>query len=130
MRRPTISNRTDTIFPYTTRVRSIGVLCHRFPELQAPKQEDICNATKNREQEVKAIAPEADALLVIGAPNSSNSNRLVEVAKVAGCARAYLVQRAADIDWAALDGVKTLGLTAGASAPAELVEEEIGRAHV
>jgi len=122
---------TQTTLSVDDTAEIIAVLRRRFPELQSPKQEDICYATTNRQQAVKAIAPEADALLVIGAPNSSNSNRLVEVAKNAGCTRAVLVQRAADIDWKALDGVRTLGLTAGASAPEILIEEVIAacRAH-
>src|SRR5262249_2366665 len=93
--------------------------------IQGPHKEDICYATTNRQAAVRAIAPKADALLVIGAPNSSNSNRLVEVAKVHGCGKAMLVQRAGDIDWNWLSGVKSLGLTAGASAPEILVEEVI-----
>ena len=122
---------TQTTLSVDDTAEIIAVLRRRFPELQSPKQEDICYATTNRQQAVKAIAPEADALLVIGAPNSSNSNRLVEVAKNAGCTRAVLVQRAVDIDWKALEGVRTLGLTAGASAPETLVEEVIAacRAH-
>jgi 4-hydroxy-3-methylbut-2-enyl diphosphate reductase len=93
--------------------------------LQGPKKEDICYATTNRQTAVKALAPRCDALMVIGAPNSSNSKRLVEVAKREGCDRAVLVQRAAEITWSDLDGVKVLGITAGASAPEILVEEVI-----
>jgi 4-hydroxy-3-methylbut-2-enyl diphosphate reductase len=100
----------------------------RYPAIEGPMKEDICYATTNRQAAVKAIAPRSDGLLVIGAPNSSNSNRLVEVAKVHGCARALLVQRASDIDWAWFDGVRTLGLTAGASAPEVLVDEVIAAA--
>ena len=106
----------------------VEALKTRFPSIQGPHKEDICYATTNRQAAVKALAPRVDALLVIGAPNSSNSNRLVEVAKVYGCARALLVQRAAEIDWAWLDGVQTLGLTAGASAPEVLVDEVINAA--
>src|SRR5690606_9010105 len=116
---------TQTTLSVDDTSEIVAILKRRFPALQAPKQEDICYATTNRQQAVKAIAPQADALLVIGAPNSSNSNRLVEVARSAGCTRAVLVQRARDIDWAALEGVRTLGLTAGASAPETLVEEVI-----
>ncbi|GAB5387354.1 MAG: hypothetical protein Alpg2KO_03220 [Alphaproteobacteria bacterium] len=90
-----------------------------------PKTDDICYATTNRQQAVKEIANRAEVLLVLGAPNSSNSNRLVEVGKAYGCRDAMLVQRAAEIDWPRLEGVKTLGITAGASAPEVLVEEVI-----
>ncbi|MFN4170812.1 MAG: 4-hydroxy-3-methylbut-2-enyl diphosphate reductase, partial [Pseudorhodobacter sp.] len=97
----------------------------RFPAILAPAHDDICYATTNRQAAVKAIAPVIDALLVIGAPNSSNSKRLVEVGRAAGCAYAQLVQRAADIDWRALEGISSLGITAGASAPEVLVNEVI-----
>ncbi len=98
----------------------------RFPKIEGPHKEDICYATTNRQTAVKAIAEKSDIMLVIGAPNSSNSNRLAEVAKISGCKKAILIQRAVDIDWALFDqGVKTLGLTAGASAPDVLVEEVI-----
>jgi 4-hydroxy-3-methylbut-2-en-1-yl diphosphate reductase len=97
----------------------------RFPAIHAPAHEDICYATTNRQAAVKAVAPRIDALLVIGAPNSSNSKRLVEVGRAAGCAYAQLIQRAADIDWRALEGAKAIGLTAGASAPEVLVNEVI-----
>ena len=90
-----------------------------------PHKEDICYATTNRQEAVKAIAPLCDALLVVGAPNSSNSKRLVEVASRAGCSYAQLVQRAKDIDWRALDGINTIGITAGASAPDVLIQEVI-----
>ena len=104
----------------------VAALNRRFPGIEGPQKEDICYATTNRQAAVKAIAGEADVLLVIGAPNSSNSNRLAEVAKNAGCSRAALIQRAADIDWGLFDAdVKTLGLTAGASAPDILIEEVI-----
>jgi 4-hydroxy-3-methylbut-2-enyl diphosphate reductase len=103
----------------------VDALKARFPTIEGPAREDICYATTNRQEAVKAIAPKADALLVIGAPNSSNSNRLVEVATVHGCQKAFLVQRAAEIDWGALAGVKILGVTAGASAPEVLVDEVI-----
>jgi 4-hydroxy-3-methylbut-2-en-1-yl diphosphate reductase len=106
----------------------VTALQERFPDIQGPHKEDICYATTNRQAAVRAIAPKSDALLVIGAPNSSNSNRLVEVARSYGCKKALLVQRAAEIDWSWLDGVKTLGLTAGASAPEVLVEEVIAAA--
>jgi 4-hydroxy-3-methylbut-2-enyl diphosphate reductase len=94
-------------------------------EIDAPAHDDICYATTNRQAAVKAVAPKIDALLVIGAPNSSNSKRLVEVGSAAGCPYSMLIQRAADIDWRALEGVRAIGLTAGASAPEILVNEVI-----
>ncbi|MFZ9198170.1 MAG: 4-hydroxy-3-methylbut-2-enyl diphosphate reductase [Paracoccaceae bacterium] len=97
----------------------------RFPKIIAPAHDDICYATTNRQAAVKAIAPKIDALLVIGAPNSSNSKRLVEVGSAAGCGYSQLIQRAADIDWRALDGIGAVGVTAGASAPELLVNEVI-----
>jgi len=103
----------------------VAALQARFPSIVGPHKEDICYATTNRQEAVKAMAPHADAMLVVGAPNSSNSRRLVEVGARAGCGYAQLVQRAADIDWRALDGIRTLGLTAGASAPELLVDEVI-----
>ncbi|MAY33520.1 MAG: 4-hydroxy-3-methylbut-2-enyl diphosphate reductase [Rhodovulum sp.] len=103
----------------------VAALQTRFPNIVGPHKEDICYATTNRQHAVKAIAPKCDALLVVGAPNSSNSKRLVEVAANNGCAYAQLVQRATDIDWRALDGIKTIGLTAGASAPDVLINEVI-----
>ena len=101
----------------------VAALQARFPAILGPHKEDICYATTNRQAAVKAIAGKIDALLVIGAPNSSNSQRLVEVGRAAGCGYAQLVQRATDIDWRALDGISALGVTAGASAPEELVNE-------
>jgi 4-hydroxy-3-methylbut-2-enyl diphosphate reductase len=95
----------------------------RFPEIVGPHKEDICYATTNRQEAVLRVAPVVDAMVVVGAPNSSNSQRLKEVAERAGCPRAVLVQRAGDIDWSFFDGIKTLGVTAGASAPEVLVEE-------
>jgi 4-hydroxy-3-methylbut-2-enyl diphosphate reductase len=103
----------------------VAALKARFPAIVGPHKEDICYATTNRQEAVKAIAPKVDALLVIGAPNSSNSRRLVEVASAGGCAYAQLVQRAGEIDWRALDGITSVGLTAGASAPQVLVDEVI-----
>ncbi len=103
----------------------IAILKERYPNLEMPKKEDICYATTNRQTAVKLIADKADMVMVIGAPNSSNSRRLVEVAKLNGCPRSMLVQRASDIDFAAFDGVATLGITAGASAPEILVEEVV-----
>ena len=103
----------------------IAVLQRRFPAIRGPLREDICYATTNRQDTVKAIAARIDLLLVVGAPNSSNSRRLVEVGEKSGCARALLVQRAADLDWPSLQGLATIGLTAGASAPEILVNEII-----
>lgn len=103
----------------------VAALRDRFPQIIGPHKEDICYATTNRQNAVKAMAPRADAILVIGAPNSSNSRRLVEVGAKAGCAYSQLVQRAKDIDWRALDGIATIGITAGASAPEVLINEVI-----
>ncbi len=103
----------------------IAALEARFPSIVGPHKEDICYATTNRQEAVKAVAPKADALLVVGAPNSSNSRRLVEVASRAGCDYAQLVQRATEIDWRALDGISSVAITAGASAPEVLVNEVI-----
>jgi 4-hydroxy-3-methylbut-2-enyl diphosphate reductase len=116
---------TQTTLSVDDTAHIISALKQRFAQIEGPKKEDICYATTNRQVAVKAIAAHSDAVLVIGAPNSSNSLRLVEVAKREGCQIAQLVQRAADIDWAALDGVKSVGITAGASAPELLVEEVI-----
>jgi 4-hydroxy-3-methylbut-2-enyl diphosphate reductase len=116
---------TQTTLAVDEAAEIVGVLRRRFPQIHGPRREDICYATTNRQLAVKAIAPDCDAMLIVGAPNSSNSMRLVEVAKSAGCARAWLVRRAADIDWRWLDGVRRLGLTAGASAPELLVQEVI-----
>ncbi|NOE28158.1 4-hydroxy-3-methylbut-2-enyl diphosphate reductase [Ruegeria sp. HKCCD6157] len=103
----------------------IAALQARFPAIVGPHKEDICYATTNRQEAVKAVAPKADALLVVGAPNSSNSRRLVEVASREGCQYAQLVQRATEIDWRALEGISTVAVTAGASAPEVLVNEVI-----
>ncbi len=103
----------------------IDALRARFPAIVGPAKDDICYATTNRQAAVKAIAGKIDALLVVGAPNSSNSRRLVEVGRAAGCSYAQLVREAADIDWRALDGIRALGVTAGASAPEVLVNEVI-----
>jgi 4-hydroxy-3-methylbut-2-enyl diphosphate reductase len=103
----------------------IAILERRFPEIHGPHKEDICYATTNRQEVVKTIAPKCDLILVVGAPNSSNSQRLVEVARKQGCERSMLVQRAADIDWPVIGDAKTIGITAGASAPEVLVNEVI-----
>ncbi|MEP4248387.1 4-hydroxy-3-methylbut-2-enyl diphosphate reductase [Tateyamaria sp.] len=97
----------------------------RFPSIVGPHKEDICYATTNRQEAVKAMAPKCDAMLVVGAPNSSNSRRLVEVGARAGCRYSQLVQRAADIDWRSLEGITSVGITAGASAPEVLINEVI-----
>ncbi len=103
----------------------IAVLQRRFPAIRGPTREDICYATTNRQEAVRHVAQRIDLLLVVGAPNSSNSKRLVEVGLKNGCPRALLVQRADDLDWPALKGLTTVGLTAGASAPEVLVNEII-----
>jgi 4-hydroxy-3-methylbut-2-enyl diphosphate reductase len=103
----------------------VAVLTRRFPDIEGPRKEDICYATTNRQAAVKEVAKRCDALIVLGAPNSSNSNRLREVAVAAGCPKAIMIQRAAELDFAWLGGVQTLGITAGASAPEKLVQEVI-----
>ncbi|MCW6532945.1 MULTISPECIES: 4-hydroxy-3-methylbut-2-enyl diphosphate reductase [Sphingomonas] len=115
---------TQTTLSVDDTSEVVDALQRRFPTIQGPRGEDICYATSNRQSAVKAIAASCDAMLVIGAPNSSNSLRLVEVAEREGT-RARLIQRAAELDWSFLDGVRTLGLTAGASAPELLVRELI-----
>ena len=116
---------TQTTLSVDDTVGMVAALQKRFPKIMGPHKEDICYATTNRQEAVKAIAPLSDALLVVGAPNSSNSKRLVEVASRAGCSYAQLVQRATDIDWRALDGIKSVGITAGASAPDVLIQEVV-----
>lgn len=116
---------TQTTLSVDDTAEIVAALEEKFPQIDGPHKEDICYATTNRQGAMKAIAKDSDAVIVIGAPNSSNSNRLVEVAKGEGCAHSFLVQRARDIDWAGLKHIKTLGLTAGASAPEDLVEEVI-----
>ncbi len=114
---------TQTTLSVDDTADIVAVLKRRFPRIQGPHKDDICYATTNRQAAVRAIAGRCDSLIIIGAPNSSNSLRLVEVAKAAGCARALLIRRAAEIDWGALAGVRRLGLSAGASAPEVLVDE-------
>ncbi|TNF63745.1 MAG: 4-hydroxy-3-methylbut-2-enyl diphosphate reductase [Rhodobacteraceae bacterium] len=116
---------TQTTLSVDDTADIVAALQARFPAIVGPHKEDICYATTNRQEAVKAMAPRADAMLVVGAPNSSNSQRLVEVGARAGCAYAQLVQRATDIDWRALSGIRSVGVTAGASAPEELVNEVI-----
>jgi 4-hydroxy-3-methylbut-2-enyl diphosphate reductase len=116
---------TQTTLSVDDTAEIAAALQARFPAILAPAHDDICYATTNRQAAVKAIAGKVDALLVIGAPNSSNSRRLVEVGAAAGCPYAQLVQRAADIDWRALHGIRAVGITAGASAPEVLVNEVV-----
>jgi 4-hydroxy-3-methylbut-2-enyl diphosphate reductase len=116
---------TQTTLSIEDTTGIVAVLRRRFPGIHGPKTEDICYATTNRQAAVKAIADKCDALVVLGAPNSSNSMRLVEVAASHGCPKSRLVQRAAEMDWAWLDSASRLGITAGASAPELLVEELI-----
>ena len=119
---------TQTTLSVDDTAEIVEALQARFPHIQGPHKEDICYATTNRQAAVKEIAERSDGILVIGAPNSSNSNRLVEVAKLHGCPKSMLVQRACDIDWSWFDGMKVLGLTAGASAPEVLIDEVIAAA--
>ena len=116
---------TQTTLSVDDTAGVVAALQARFPAIVGPHKEDICYATTNRQAAVKAVAGRIDALLVIGAPNSSNSLRLVEVGRAAGCPYAQLVQRAGDIDWRALAGIRSVGITAGASAPEVLVNEVI-----
>ncbi|MEQ8256161.1 MULTISPECIES: 4-hydroxy-3-methylbut-2-enyl diphosphate reductase [Roseovarius] len=116
---------TQTTLSVDDTADIVTALQARFPDITGPHKEDICYATTNRQEAVKAMAEKADAMLVVGAPNSSNSRRLVEVGARAGCSYSQLVQRAADIDWRALDGITTMGITAGASAPEVLINEVI-----
>ena len=117
---------TQTTLSGDDTAEIVAALTTKFPAIQAPRGEDICYATSNRQAAVKAIASACDAVLVIGAPNSSNSVRLVEVAERQGVP-AQLIQRARDLDWEFLHGVGTLGITAGASAPEMLVRELVDR---
>jgi 4-hydroxy-3-methylbut-2-en-1-yl diphosphate reductase len=116
---------TQTTLSVDDTAEMVGVLQRRFPAIAAPHKEDICYATTNRQDAVKAIAENADLVLVIGSPKSSNSVRLVEVAKRAGARDARLVGSAADVDWGWFEGVSAVGVTAGASAPEDLVAELI-----
>ncbi|MDO5632879.1 MAG: 4-hydroxy-3-methylbut-2-enyl diphosphate reductase [Paracoccus sp. (in: a-proteobacteria)] len=116
---------TQTTLSVDDTAEIVAALQARFPAIIGPAKEDICYATTNRQAAVKAIAGQIDALLVIGAPNSSNSKRLVEVGRAAGCAYSQLVMRADAIDWRAIQGARAVGVTAGASAPEVLVNEVI-----
>ena len=116
---------TQTTLSMDDTTEVVEALKVRFPYIVGPHKEDICYATSNRQAAVKEIAPDVDALLVIGAPNSSNSQRLVEVAKKAGCKNSQLVQRATEINWDKLMDIQSIGITAGASAPEILINEVI-----
>ncbi|MCK4860320.1 MAG: 4-hydroxy-3-methylbut-2-enyl diphosphate reductase, partial [Rhodobacteraceae bacterium] len=116
---------TQTTLSVDDTVGIVAALNARFPKIVGPHKEDICYATTNRQEAVKAVAEHTDALLVIGAPNSSNSRRLVEVGQKAGCQYSQLVQRAKYIDWDALAGFDSIGISAGASAPEELINEVV-----
>ena len=114
---------TQTTLSVDDTAAIVAILRQRFPDIVGPRKEDICYATTNRQEAVKAIAGRCDRLIVVGAPNSSNSLRLVEVAERGGCPKALLVQRATEIPWGLFEGIATLGITAGASAPELLVDE-------
>lgn len=116
---------TQTTLSVDDTADIVSALKDRFPKIVGPHKEDICYATTNRQEAVKAMAPKCDVILVVGAPNSSNSKRLVEVGARAGCKYAQLVQRATDIDWRSLEGITSIGITAGASAPEVLINEVI-----
>lgn len=116
---------TQTTLSIDDTAAIVSALNERFPAIVGPHKEDICYATTNRQLAVKQIAPQVDALIVVGAPNSSNSKRLVEVASKAGCNYAQLVQRANEIDWRSLKNIRSVGVTAGASAPEVLVNEVV-----
>jgi 4-hydroxy-3-methylbut-2-enyl diphosphate reductase len=116
---------TQTTLSVDDTAEIVDCLKRRFPAIVGPHKEDICYATTNRQEAVKQVAPHVDAMIVVGAPNSSNSQRLREVAERAGCRRAVLLQRAGDIDWETFGALQSLGITAGASAPEVLVEEII-----
>ncbi len=116
---------TQTTLSVDDTAEIVDILKARFPGIASPLKEDICYATTNRQISVKAIASKVERLLVVGAPNSSNSQRLVEVAEKSGCPKAVLVQRAAEIPWHVFENIKTLGITAGASAPEVLVNEMV-----
>ena len=117
---------TQTTLSIDDTAEIVAMLKERFPTISGPHKEDICYATTNRQLAVKKVAPVVDAVIVVGAPNSSNSQRLREVAEREGCPIAVLAQRAGDIDWARFEGIRSLGITAGASAPEVIVEEIMG----
>ena len=120
-----LAHATQTTLSVDETVDILAALKRRFPAIHGPKMDDICYATTNRQQAVKDIAPGVDAFLVVGAPNSSNSKRLVEVARQAGCPKSMLVQRGTDVDLDWLKGCRRVGLSAGASAPEVLVQEVV-----
>jgi 4-hydroxy-3-methylbut-2-en-1-yl diphosphate reductase len=128
--RPRDANRlayvTQTTLSVDDTAAMVDLLKLRFPDIAGPHKEDICYATTNRQEAVKRVAPVVDAMIVVGAPNSSNSQRLKEVAEKSGCPRAFLMQSAADVNWRDFKNVTCLGITAGASAPEVLVEEIMG----
>src|ERR1700738_1006598 len=117
---------TQTTLSVDDTSEIVAALKARFPQIHGPHKEDICYATTNRQEVVKKVAPMVEAMVVVGSPNSSNTQRLKEVAERAGCPRAALVQRGAEIDWSVFGSIASLGVTAGASAPEVLVEEVIG----
>ena len=123
----TLAYTTQTTLSVDDTAEIISILQRRFPDIRGPAKEDICYATTNRQAAVKAIAARSDLVVVVGAPNSSNSQRLREVAERSGAGRAVMVQRGADLDLSLVQGCKTVGVTAGASAPEVLVEEVIAR---
>jgi 4-hydroxy-3-methylbut-2-enyl diphosphate reductase len=114
---------TQTTLSVDDTAAIVATLKERFADIVGPRKEDICYATTNRQAAVKEIAGRCDGLIVVGAPNSSNSLRLVDVAKKAGCPKALLVEQASAIPWRELTGISTLGVTAGASAPEHLVND-------
>ncbi len=116
---------TQTTLSVDDTAGIVDALKARFPNIQGPNKDDICYATTNRQEAVKTVAPRADVMIVVGAPNSSNSKRLREVGERAGCRQSLLLQRAADIDWDSLGDISSVAITAGASAPEILVEEVI-----
>jgi len=116
---------TQTTLSVDDTADMVDALKRRFPKIAGPHREDICYATTNRQEAVKKVAPLVDALIVVGSPNSSNSQRLREVAERAGCRIARLVPHVRDLDWQTFAQVKRLGITAGASAPEILVDEII-----
>lgn len=126
--RENISYVTQTTLSLDETQVFLDALKAKIPHLKKPYGNDICYATTNRQRAVKSIAQKCDAVMVIGSPNSSNSKRLAEVAKEAGCPKSVLVQRASEIDWDEIGKLKTLGVTAGASAPQVLVQEVLDEA--
>ena len=117
---------TQTTLSLDDTAEIVAALKRRFPAIVGPHKEDICYATTNRQEAVKRVAPQVDAMIVVGSPHSSNSLRLKEVAERAGCLRTALIDRSADIDWRVFGAIGSLGITAGASAPEVLVEDIIG----